>query len=79
MEDVLTLVIDGSEPPSAATVQAVQSVCEAAEDRAGSGVVAVRVGGAPAEGWTGGLDVMKVSKWERALRRLERLDRKSVV
>ncbi|MFI6725995.1 enoyl-CoA hydratase/isomerase family protein [Streptomyces sp. R-74717] len=78
MEEVLTLVIDGTEPPSAATVKAVQTVCDAAEDRAGSGVVVVRVSGAPAEGWTSGLDVMKVSKWERALRRLERLPRATV-
>ncbi|QES55711.1 enoyl-CoA hydratase [Streptomyces venezuelae] len=78
MEEVLTLVIDGTEPPSAATVKAVQTVCDAAEDRPGPGVVTVEVGGAPAEGWTGGLDVMKVSKWERAVRRLERLPRATV-
>ncbi|MCX4762798.1 enoyl-CoA hydratase/isomerase family protein [Streptomyces sp. NBC_01275] len=78
MEDVLTVVIDGAEPPSAVTVRAVQTVCDAAEDRAGFGVVAVQVSGAPAEGWTSGLDVMKVSKWERALRRLERLPRATV-
>ncbi|GGN94009.1 hypothetical protein GCM10011579_093090 [Streptomyces albiflavescens] len=78
MEEALTLVIDGTEPPSAATVQAVHAVCDAAEDRAGCGVVVVQVGGVPAEGWTSGLDVMKVSKWERALRRLERVARATV-
>ncbi|WP_405798407.1 enoyl-CoA-hydratase DpgB [Streptomyces sp. NBC_01506] len=78
MEEVLTLVIDGTEPPSAATVRAVLAACDTAEDRAGTGALVVQVGGAPAEGWTSGLDVTKVSKWERALRRLERLARPTV-
>ncbi|MFD1832887.1 enoyl-CoA-hydratase DpgB [Streptomyces desertarenae] len=78
MEDALTLVIDGTEPPSAATAAAVQAFCDAAEDQAGSGAVVLRVSGAPAEGWTSGLDVTVVNKWERALRRLERLARATV-
>jgi isomerase DpgB len=78
MEEVLTVVIDGTEPLSAATVEAVRTVCDQAEDRAGSGLVVVQVSGAPAEGWTSGLDVMQVSKWERMLRRLERLPRATV-
>ncbi|WP_226962563.1 hypothetical protein [Streptomyces sp. C8S0] len=47
MEEALTLVIDGTEPPSAATAAAVQAFCDAAEDRAGSGVVVLQVSGAP--------------------------------
>ncbi|MBD0422089.1 enoyl-CoA hydratase/isomerase family protein [Streptomyces sp. TRM S81-3] len=78
MEEALTVVIDGTRPPSAETVQAVHAVCDAAEDRAGSGTLAVHVTGVPAEGWTTGLDVTKVSKWERALRRLERVPRATV-
>ncbi|WP_053048704.1 enoyl-CoA-hydratase DpgB [Streptomyces antioxidans] len=78
MEEPLTVVIDGAEPPTAATVSAVQAACDQAEDRPGRGLVAVRVGGAPATGWTGDLDVMRISKWERALRRLERLPRATV-
>jgi isomerase DpgB len=73
MEETLTLVIDGTQPPSAATVKAVHALCDAAEDRADCGVVVVQVSGVPAQGWTSSLDVTKVSKWERALRRLERL------
>ncbi|MBL1290052.1 enoyl-CoA-hydratase DpgB [Streptomyces sp. NPDC057067] len=79
MEEALTLVIDGTEPPSAVTAATVQAFCDTAEDRAGAGTVVVRVSGAPAEGWTSGLDVSAVSKWERALRRLERLARATVV
>jgi isomerase DpgB len=78
MEEVLTVVIDGSEPLSAATVQAVRTMCDEAEDRPGSGVVTVQVSGAPGEGWTSGLDVSQVNKWERVLRRLERLPRATV-
>ncbi|WP_433399582.1 enoyl-CoA-hydratase DpgB [Streptomyces sp. CA-146814] len=78
MEDALTLVVDGTEPPTAATAAAVQAFCDAAEDRAGSGAVVVRLSGSPAESWTSGLDVTAVSKWERALRRLERLPRATV-
>ncbi|MGP3925048.1 enoyl-CoA-hydratase DpgB [Streptomyces sp. 8N616] len=78
MEELLAVVIDGSEPLSAATVKAVQAVCDEAEDRPGSGVVALQISGAPAQGWTSGLDVMQVSKWERTLRRLERLPRATV-
>ncbi|WAP59555.1 enoyl-CoA-hydratase DpgB [Streptomyces sp. S465] len=78
MEEPLTVVIDGAQPPSAATVHAVRTVCDQAEDRPGAGVVAVRVSGAPAAGWTDGLEVMGINKWERTLRRLERLPRATV-
>ncbi|MFE0130470.1 enoyl-CoA-hydratase DpgB [Streptomyces sp. NPDC059037] len=73
MKEVLTLTVDGTEPMSAAAVSAVQEVCDRAEAQGGSGILTVRVSGAPSGDWTSGLDVMLVSKWERALRRLERL------
>ncbi|MEO3766073.1 enoyl-CoA-hydratase DpgB [Streptomyces sp. B5E4] len=73
MGDTLTLRIDGTEPPTAAAVKALGTVCDAAEDGDGTGIVTVYVTGAPEPGWTRGLDVQLVSKWERALRRLERL------
>ncbi|GAB2799204.1 enoyl-CoA-hydratase DpgB [Streptomyces sp. NPDC054796] len=73
MEHTLTLEIDGTEPLSAASVKALAQLCDSAEDQGGSGVVTVHVTGAPDGTWTSGLDVMLVSKWERALRRLERL------
>ncbi|WP_320775477.1 enoyl-CoA-hydratase DpgB [Streptomyces sp. CRN 30] len=69
----LTLTVDGSEPLSAATVRAVQELCDRAEDGAAHGPLAVHATGTPRGDWTGTLDVMLVSKWERALRRLERL------
>jgi isomerase DpgB len=68
----LTLALDGAEPLTAATVKAVTALCDRAEDAA-DGIVTVRVTGAPGLAWTSGLDVMLVTKWERALRRLERL------
>ncbi|MFK4071919.1 enoyl-CoA-hydratase DpgB [Streptomyces sp. NPDC029674] len=74
MNDALyALELDGSEPLSATAVKAVAALCDRTEDGAGHPVVALHVTGAPAGGWADGLDVMLVTKWERALRRLERL------
>lgn len=73
MSDTLTLVIDGAEPPAAASVKALGTICDEAEDGGGTGLVTVHVTGVPEPGWTAGLDVQLVSKWERGLRRLERL------
>lgn len=66
------LELDGSEPLSATAVKAVGALCDRTED-GGDSVVALHVTGAPKDGWADGLDVMLVTKWERALRRLERL------
>ncbi|MEU5779247.1 enoyl-CoA-hydratase DpgB [Streptomyces venezuelae] len=77
MHPLYALELDGSEPMSATAVKAVAALCERAEDATGTGadgpVVALRVTGAPDDGWSGNLDVMLVTKWERVLRRLERL------
>jgi isomerase DpgB len=67
------LRVDGAQPPSAAAVQAVQAFCDRVEDGLGAVAATVHVTGVPAAGWSRGLDVGLVSKWERALRRLERL------
>ncbi|MGV9316441.1 enoyl-CoA-hydratase DpgB [Streptomyces sp. NPDC003691] len=67
------LRIDGRRPPSADTVAAIGTVCDGAEDSGGHGHVVIEVSGTPEAGWTGGLTVGLVNKWERALRRLERL------
>jgi len=64
--------IDGSLPLSAQSVGGLAQVCDEAEDR-GAGVVRVLVSGTPGSDWTADLEVGLVSKWERALRRLERL------
>ncbi|MEU2794198.1 enoyl-CoA-hydratase DpgB [Streptomyces sp. NPDC007100] len=73
MEYTLTLEVDGSAPLTAASVKALANLCDRAEDQGGSGVVTLHVTGVPDRGWADGLDVTLVSKWERALRRLERL------
>ncbi|MFG2231311.1 enoyl-CoA-hydratase DpgB [Streptomyces sp. NPDC048723] len=70
---MLTRAIDGTEPLSAASVKALDGLCDRAEDQPGSGPVTVHVTGAPKTDWTGGLTVGLVTKWERVLRRLERL------
>ncbi|MEO3811633.1 enoyl-CoA-hydratase DpgB [Sphaerisporangium sp. B11E5] len=67
------LRIDGAEPLSAASVEAVLALCDAAEDHHGPGVAALRVCGAPDASFPRELSVGLVSKWERAVRRLERL------
>jgi isomerase DpgB len=69
--DVWSLTIDGSRPLSTSTVKDVTVLCDEVEDRGGA--VTLRVTGAPAPGWADGLDVALVTKWERVLRRLERL------
>lgn len=70
---MLTLKIDGTSPLSAGSVKALQALCEQAEDLPRSGAVTVHVAGTPQAGWTSALDVALVTKWERVLRRLERL------
>ncbi|WP_055585441.1 enoyl-CoA-hydratase DpgB [Peterkaempfera griseoplana] len=72
-EGELLLRIDGRQPLSADRVAAVAAVCDSAEDLAGQARVIVQVSGTPEGPWTDDLTVALVSKWERALRRLERL------
>jgi isomerase DpgB len=73
IDDDLVLRIDGSRPLSAASVKALETVCDKAEDHGGPGIVTVHVWGAPGGPWTRDLNVALVTKWERVLRRLERL------
>jgi isomerase DpgB len=65
--------IDGARPLSAESVAALATVCDSAEDRAGADPVVVHVSGVPTGSWGRELSVALVSKWERGLRRLERL------
>ncbi|MGW1685255.1 enoyl-CoA-hydratase DpgB [Streptomyces albidoflavus] len=69
----LVIRIDGGHPVTTDTLAALGSVCDAAEDHGGPGLVLVHVSGAPDGTWPRDTDVALVSKWERALRRLERL------
>jgi len=68
------LRIDGSKVLTTESVAAVEAACAAAESDKATTVLPVRVTGRPGKDWTHGLDVALVSKWERALRRLERLN-----
>lgn len=70
----LLITLDGTEPLTPRTVQAVNSLCERAEDADARGPVVLAVSGAPAPGTAPGGPLPLVNKWERALRRLERLD-----
>ena len=74
----LILRIDGSRAPTADSVAELGALCDRAEDgdadRAGPwNLVILRVSGVPGPGWSDDLRVELVSKWERGLRRLERL------
>jgi isomerase DpgB len=69
----VVLEIDGTRPISAETVEAVSAACDRAEDDGSPGTVVARVSGAPGGDWARGLTVGLVTKWERAVRRLERL------
>lgn len=72
------LSIDGSRPLTLASAAAVEAVCAAVESDPAAAVLVVHVSGTPDGDWTRGLDVTLTAKWERALRRLERLDAATV-
>lgn len=69
----MRLRIDGGQPPSPEAIAAIGLVCDGVEDSGGHRPLIVELSGAPDSGWTHGLTVGLVSKWERVLRRLERL------
>ena len=71
--DGLDLWIDGGRPLTTATVAAVGAACDRSEESGHRTVVTVHLSGAPADASPGNLTTALVSKWERALRRLERL------
>ncbi|MFE2326945.1 enoyl-CoA-hydratase DpgB [Streptomyces sp. NPDC059385] len=73
LSETLTLTIDGTEPLTPASVREIDALCDRAEDEPGVALVTLRVTGAPGEGWADGLTTALVTKWERVLRRLERL------
>lgn len=69
----LMLRVDGSRPLSAETVAEFGAACGKVEDGDTSGLVIIYVSGVPGPECSSGLSVALVSKWERGLRRLERL------
>jgi isomerase DpgB len=69
----LVVQVDGRRPLSAELVAALGTACDSAEDRGDRNMVILHVSGAPEEPLDGDVTVALVSKWERVLRRLERL------
>ncbi len=74
----LMLRIDGSRVLTAESVAELGALCARAEDGDANRprarhLVILRLSGVPGPGWTDDLQVALVSKWERGLRRLERL------
>jgi isomerase DpgB len=69
----LILRVDGSRPLLADSLAELGAVCDAAEDAGAYAFVIVRVSGVPGPNWANDLPVALVSKWERGLRRLERV------
>jgi isomerase DpgB len=73
----LTLRIDGSLPLTTESAAELGALCDRAEDGAASleagNFVMLVVSGVPGPEWSRELPVALVSKWERALRRLERI------
>jgi isomerase DpgB len=69
----LMLRIDGSRALTAESVAELGALCNRAEDGDANRFVILWVSGVPGPGWFNDLPVALVSKWERGLRRLERL------
>jgi isomerase DpgB len=69
----LEIWIDGRRSLSTRSVVTIGAVCDHFEDQGPSSVVIIHVSGVPREPLARDLTVGLVSKWERALRRLERL------
>lgn len=69
----LTLRIDGARPLAGPVVASLAAACDQAEDGGASTLLTVLVSGVPGPQWSSELTVALVSKWERALRRLERV------
>lgn len=69
----LIIRIDGHQPPSRESVLSLAAMCNSAEDRGGRDAVILQVSGVPGPEWAAGLSMAQLSRWERELRRLERL------
>ncbi|MGY5137248.1 enoyl-CoA-hydratase DpgB [Streptomyces nigrescens] len=75
----LMLRLDGTQPLSAESVKEMDDLCDRAEDHREPGPATVHATGVPPADWWTELTVGVVSKWERAVRRFERLGRLTVV
>lgn len=68
-----TLSVDGAEPLSAELIGRISRVCDLAESPVPPERIVLRVSGVPGRSWVGQAGVTLVNRWERVLRRLERL------
>ncbi|MCX5195627.1 enoyl-CoA hydratase/isomerase family protein [Streptomyces sp. NBC_00249] len=75
----ITLRLDAAHPLPRLTA-AVDAACDRAEARSERTVVIVRLPQAPAaaRSWPGPVDIQQINRWERAVRRLERLPAMSI-
>lgn len=73
MSPALELDIDGSLPLTSRTVAALNAFCDACEDAGHGAVGIVRLTGRPAADAFADATVHLVNKWERVLRRVERM------
>jgi isomerase DpgB len=71
--DDLVIRVDGRRPLSAELVAAFEDLCDRVEDRADPTTVIMHASGAPEVPPNEDITIALVSKWERALRRFERL------
>jgi isomerase DpgB len=67
------LRIGGDGPILVETIESIQALCDRAESGDGPGLTIIRVAGVPGPDWTRGLTATGLTRWERTLRRLERL------
>ncbi|WP_221763117.1 enoyl-CoA-hydratase DpgB [Streptomyces sp. WAC 04229] len=72
------LRLDGTRPLSATSVEEMDDLCDHAEDHREPGPVTLHVTGVPPADWCTELTLGLLSKWERAVRRFERLSRLTV-
>jgi isomerase DpgB len=68
----VTIDIDGTQPLTPDSVQALTRFCDQAES-SGTGPVTIRVSGAPARVRPDDLEISLVTRWERVVRRLEQV------
>ncbi|MEU7618277.1 enoyl-CoA-hydratase DpgB [Micromonospora rifamycinica] len=76
----LVLTVDVTRPLAELT-DSVNAICEQVEKRVGRTVVVLRLDGTAAQSrvWPGEVEIRDVNRWERAVRRLERLPAANVV
>ncbi len=75
------LTLDSAQPLSPSLIGELTGLCDRIEDADGDAVAVILINGSSGpvpEQWPGGVQIHLVSKWEQALRRLERLSALSI-